>query len=146
LWTSGNCRGSSPLSTSTGQQWRVHISDDLKGSTHTDSVAKNAQQCLFNLRRLKKFVLAPKTLTNFYRGTIESILSGCITAWHGNCTDDRNRRSLQRVVQSAQRITGANQSWDRETEKTASISRPSDCLTAIFIYSVILLLGLCVLL
>ena len=54
----------------------VHITDDLKWSTHTDSVVKKVQQCLFNLRRLKKFVLAPKTLTNFYRCTTDSILSG----------------------------------------------------------------------
>jgi hypothetical protein len=52
----------------------IHISDILKWSTYTDSVVK------------KKLVLAPKTLTNFYRCTIESILSGCITAWYGNCT------------------------------------------------------------
>ena len=49
-------------------------------------------------------VLAPKTL-KLYRCTIESILPGCITAWYGNCTA-RNRRSLQWVLQSAQRITG----------------------------------------
>ena len=61
----------------------VHITNDLKLSTHTDSVVKKP---LFNLRRLKKFGLAPKTLTYFYRCTIESILSGCITAWYGNCT------------------------------------------------------------
>jgi hypothetical protein len=83
----------------------VHITDKLKWSTHTDSVRKKAQQRLFNLRRLKKFVLSPKTLTNFYRCTIESILSGCITAWYGNCTP-LNSRALQRVVRSAQRITG----------------------------------------
>jgi hypothetical protein len=58
----------------------VLITDDLKWSTHTDSVAKKAQQRLFNLSRLKKFVFAPKTLTNFYRCTIESILSGLATA------------------------------------------------------------------
>ena len=44
----------------------VHITDKLKWSTHTDSVIKKAKQCLFNLRRLKKFGLSPKTLTNFY--------------------------------------------------------------------------------
>ena len=54
----------------------VHITDKLKWSTNTDSVVKKAQQCLFNLRRLKKFGLSPKTLTYFYRCTIESILSG----------------------------------------------------------------------
>ena len=56
----------------------VHITDKLKWSTHTDSVVKKEQQSLFNIRSLKKFVLAPKTLTNLYRCTIESILSGCI--------------------------------------------------------------------
>ena len=64
----------------------VHITDKLNWSTHTDSVVKKAQQCLFNLRRLKKFGLSPKALTNFYRCTIESILAGCITAWYGNCS------------------------------------------------------------
>ena len=63
------------------------------------------QKRLFNLRRLKKFGLSPKTLTNFYRCTIESILSGCITTWYGNCTA-LNRKALQMVVQSAQHTTG----------------------------------------
>jgi hypothetical protein len=58
------------------------------------------QQSLFNLRRLKKFVSSPKTLTNFYRCTIESILLGCITARYSNCTA-HNCRALQRVVLSA---------------------------------------------
>ena len=57
----------------------VHITDKLKWSTHTDSVVKKVQQ-RFNLKRLKKFGLSLKTLTNFYRCTIGSILLGCITA------------------------------------------------------------------
>ena len=57
----------------------VHITDKLKWSTHTNSVVKKAQQRLFNLRRLNKLAWHLKTLTNFYRCTIESILSGCIT-------------------------------------------------------------------
>ena len=68
-------------------------------------MVKKAQQRLFNLRRLKKFGLSSKTLTNFYRCTIKSILSGCITAWYGNCTA-LNRKAFQRVVRSAQHITG----------------------------------------
>jgi hypothetical protein len=83
----------------------VHITDDLKWSIHTDSVVKNARQLLFNLRRLKKCGLVPKTITTFYRCTIESILLGCITAWYSNCIA-RIRRALQRVVRSAQCITG----------------------------------------
>ncbi|XP_055724603.1 uncharacterized protein LOC129815157 [Salvelinus fontinalis] len=53
----------------------------------------------------QKFGLSPKTLTNFYRCTIESILLGCITSWYGNCST-HNRKALQRVVSSAQCITG----------------------------------------
>ena len=66
---------------------------------------KKAQQRLFNLRRLKKFGLSRKALKHFYRCTIERILLGCITAWYGNCST-HNRKALQRVVRSAQRITG----------------------------------------
>ena len=44
-------------------------------------------------------------LTNFYRCTNGSIFSGCITAWYGNCST-YNRKALQRVVRSAERITG----------------------------------------
>jgi hypothetical protein len=78
----------------------VHITDELKWSPHTDSVVKKEQQHLFNLRRLKKCGLAPQTLINIYRCTIQSILSGCITAWYGNCTA-HNHKPLIRVVRSA---------------------------------------------
>ena len=81
----------------------IHITDKLKWSTHTCSVVKQ-QQHLFNLRRLKKLACHLKP-SQTYRCTIESILSGCIPAWYGNCTT-HNRRALQRVVRSAQRITG----------------------------------------
>ena len=53
----------------------VHITNNLKWSTHTDSVLKKVQQRLFNLWSLKNLVLVPKTLTNFYRCAIEGILS-----------------------------------------------------------------------
>ena len=69
----------------------VHIMDKLKWSTHTESV-------VVNVRRLKKCGLSPKTL--FYRCTIESILSGCIITWYGNCTA-HNCNALQRVMRSA---------------------------------------------
>ena len=92
----------------------VHITDKLKLSTHTDSVVKKAQQRLFNFRRQKKFGLEPKNLTNFYRCTIESTLSGCINAWYGNCTT----HPLQRGVRSAQRITGGKLTALQDTYST----------------------------
>ena len=75
------------------------------------------QQRLFNLRRLKKCGLSPKTLTNLDRCRIESILSGCITAWYGNCTE-HNRKALQMVVWSAQRITGGKLPGLQDTYST----------------------------
>ncbi|KAK3556306.1 hypothetical protein QTP70_007130 [Hemibagrus guttatus] len=42
--------------------------------------------------------LPPPILTMFYRGTIESILSSCITAWFGNCTVRKNCILLYRSV------------------------------------------------
>ena len=98
---------------------------------------KKAQQRLFNLRRLKKFGLSPKALTNFYRCTIESILAGCITAWYGNCSA-LNRKALQRVVRTAQRITGGKLPALQDTYTTRcyrkaikiikDINHPNHCL------------------
>ena len=42
----------------------------------------------------------------FYSCTIESILTGCVSAWYGNCLAS-GRKARQRVVRVAQYITGA---------------------------------------
>ncbi|CAI5682340.1 unnamed protein product [Oreochromis niloticus] len=83
----------------------VHISEDLSWTTNTASLAKKAQQRLYFLRKLKRASAPPPILTTFYRGTIESILSSCITVWGGSCTD-YNRKALQRIVRTAERIVG----------------------------------------
>ncbi len=49
------------------------------------------------LRRLKRASLPPPILTTFYRGTIESVLTSCITVWYGNCSA-ADRKTLQRTV------------------------------------------------
>ena len=54
-----------------------------------DTMVKTTWQRLFNLRLLKKFVLA---LTVFYRSTFESILLGFIKAWYGNSTSNSTWR------------------------------------------------------
>ena len=38
---------------------------------------------------------------------IENILTGCITAWYGNCSA-YNHKALQRVVRTAQYTTGVS--------------------------------------
>ena len=93
-WTSGSGRGGShaPIHIDGAEVERVScfkflcvfIKDDLTWSRQADSVEKTAQKSLNFLRRLKMFGMSAKTLTSFYRCTIESILSGCITAWFGS--------------------------------------------------------------
>ncbi|KAK0136250.1 hypothetical protein N1851_027855 [Merluccius polli] len=50
--------------------------------------------------------MSSKILSNFYRCTVESILTSSITVWYGNCTA-QDRKALQRVVKTAQHISGA---------------------------------------
>ena len=50
--------------------------------------------------------MGPQILKRFYSCTIESILIDCITAWYGNCSAS-DCKALQRVVRTAQYITGA---------------------------------------
>ncbi|KAI5614034.1 gastrula zinc finger protein XlCGF28.1-like [Silurus asotus] len=68
----------------------VHLADNLTWSLNTSSITKKALQRLYFLRRLKKAHLPSPILTMFYRGTIESILNSCITAWFGNCTGSQD--------------------------------------------------------
>ncbi len=58
------------------------------------------------LRRLKIASLPPPILTTFYRCTIESVLTSCITVWYGNCSA-ADRKTLQRTVNTAAKIIGA---------------------------------------
>ncbi len=84
----------------------VNITEDLTWTIRTQSVMRKTHQRLFFLRWLKKFGLSSKILRQFYGCTVESILTGCIIAWYGNCTT-LNRKALQRIVQMAQHIIGS---------------------------------------
>ncbi|XP_051886490.1 uncharacterized protein LOC127578465 isoform X2 [Pristis pectinata] len=78
----------------------VNISEDLSWAQHIDTITKEAQQRLYFIRSLRRFGMSPKTLANFYRCAVESILTGCITVWYGgSIVQDRKR--LQSVVDSA---------------------------------------------
>ncbi len=45
-------------------------------------------------------------LKTFYSGAIESVLTQCISVWHGN-TSNQNCKALQRVMRLAERISGS---------------------------------------
>ncbi|KAI4876984.1 hypothetical protein NFI96_002431 [Prochilodus magdalenae] len=83
----------------------VHITEELTWTEHTTQVVKKAQQRLFFLRWLKRFGMDPRILRTFYTCTVESILTGSITTWYESCTAIE-RKALQRVVRTAQYITG----------------------------------------
>jgi hypothetical protein len=85
LRTTGKGGPSTPPFSSTGLWWSrlragVNITNKLTWSKHTKTVVKRVQKNLFPLRRLKRFGMGPQILKRFYICTIESILTGCITA------------------------------------------------------------------
>eukprot|EP00061_Rhincodon_typus_P005347 g24740.t1 len=84
----------------------VVITSNLSWSTHVDAMIKKAQHHYF-LRRLKKFGMSIKTLINFRRCTVESILSGRITARYGSYSA-QDRKELQSVMNTAYSIMRAN--------------------------------------
>ncbi len=73
--------------------------------THQTQV-KKARQRLYHLRQLRKFRVSPTILKTFYSGTIESVLTPCISVWYGN-SSSQDCKALQRVVCLAERISGS---------------------------------------
>ncbi|KAI4894024.1 hypothetical protein NFI96_002878 [Prochilodus magdalenae] len=94
-------RGSAVLGSS-----GLHLTNDFTWSLHTSKVVRSACQRLFFLRRLRKFGLPPDILTNFYRCTIENILTACITVWYGSCAAyDRKAPEKEWLLESSNPVT-----------------------------------------
>ena len=68
----------------------VHVSEDLSWTTNTTSLARRAHQRLHFLRKLRRAGALPPIMCTFYRGTIESVLTSCVTVWYGACTTSCN--------------------------------------------------------
>ncbi|KAK3551887.1 hypothetical protein QTP70_031649, partial [Hemibagrus guttatus] len=100
-------REEEPLWRSSTKFLGVHLAENFSWSFNTTSITRKAQQHLYFLRRLRKAHLPPLILTMFYRGTIESILNSCITAWFGNCTVS-DRKTLQQILRTAEKIIGVS--------------------------------------
>ena len=63
----------------------VHITDKQTWYVNTASLVKRAHRCVYFLRRMRKAHLPLLILTSFYRSTIESILTNCISVCSGAC-------------------------------------------------------------
>ncbi len=84
----------------------VNISENLTWTTHIQTQVKKARQRLYHLRQLRKFRVSPTILKTFYSGTIESVLTQCISVWYGN-SSNQDCKALQKVVRLAERISGS---------------------------------------
>uniref|UniRef100_A0A3P9JJJ8 Reverse transcriptase domain-containing protein n=1 Tax=Oryzias latipes TaxID=8090 RepID=A0A3P9JJJ8_ORYLA len=102
----------------------VHISSDLTWSTNTSCLVKKAHQRLYFLRRLKRAGMGIPVLTSFYRCVVESVMTSCITVWHGSCSA-AERKALQRVTKAAQRTVGCSLPSTTDIYKTRCRKRAS---------------------
>ncbi len=85
----------------------VHITEDLSWTNNTAALAKKAQQRLYFLHKLRRARAPAPIMCTFYRGTIESILTSCITVWYGACNASC-RKSLLRIMRAAEKIVGVS--------------------------------------
>ncbi|KAK3536268.1 hypothetical protein QTP86_000654 [Hemibagrus guttatus] len=83
------------------------ITKELKWEQNISSLTKEAQQRMYFLWQLKKFLLPVKMLVNFYTAIIESILTSSITVWFAAATA-RDKAKLQRVIHSAEKVIGCS--------------------------------------
>ncbi|KAK3548080.1 hypothetical protein QTP70_004510 [Hemibagrus guttatus] len=83
------------------------ITKELKWEQNIRSLTKKAQQRMYFLSQLKKFLLPVKMLVNFYIAIIEYILTSSITVWFAAATA-RDKAKLQRVIHSAEKVIGCS--------------------------------------
>ena len=84
----------------------THTTEDRSWTANASAVVKKAWQRLHFLRILRRNHLEENLLVAFYRSTIESVLTYCITAWYAHCFV-ADRKNLQRVIKTTQHITGS---------------------------------------
>lgn len=81
------------------------VTSRLTSSVHTSYQVGKAHQHLYFLRKVRQPYLPRPLLVNFYRATIQSILTYCCTVWFTSCTAE-NSKELQKVVRVAEKIIG----------------------------------------
>ncbi len=104
----------------------VHITEDLSWTNNTAALAKKAQQRLYFLRKLRRARAPAPIMCTFYRGTMESILTSCITVWYGTCNASC-RKSLQRIVRAAEKIVGVSLPYLQDIYSTR-LTRKALCI------------------
>ncbi|KAK3561509.1 hypothetical protein QTP86_006173 [Hemibagrus guttatus] len=104
------------------------ITKELKWEQNIRSLTKKAQQKMYFLWQLKKFLLPVKMLVNFYTAIIKSIFTSSITVWFAAATA-RDKAKLQRVIHSAEKYkrhlstTSNSQTPNSTMAKTKELSK-----------------------
>ena len=102
----------------------VHITKKLMVQTHQDSLEEGTTKPI----PLRKTIWHGSL--KLYSCTIESFVTGCITAWYGNCSAS-DRKALQRVVRMAQCITGGQACHPGPLYQAASEEGSKNCQTPV---------------
>ncbi len=84
-----------------------------------------AQQRLYFHSKLRRARAPAPIMCTFYRGTIESILTSCITVWYGACNASC-RKTLQWIVRAAEKIVGVSLPSLQDIYSTRLPAKPSD--------------------
>lgn len=79
------------------------------------------------------FQIPPQILTNIYRCSIKSILTGCLIVWYGSCAVSK-RKALQRVVRAAEMIIGTKLPTLQDIFHTRCLKNASEIVFDICIY------------
>ncbi|KAK2902626.1 hypothetical protein Q8A73_012372 [Channa argus] len=93
----------------------VYIKEDLSWTNNTPALAKKSQQRLYFLRKLRRTRAPAPIMYTFYRGTMESILTSCITVWYGTCNASC-RKTLQRIPAAIREETAEPTGQDQQVE------------------------------
>ena len=81
----------------------VIIDDKLNWQMHSSAVCKKLNRRMFFLRKLRSLKIDAVILSLFYRSTIQSILSFCISAWGGNIRY-KDKCTMNRIIKKACKI------------------------------------------
>ncbi len=84
----------------------VNIPEDLTWTTHIQTQVKKPGKTVPSVtaEEIQGLTSNPE---NFLSGTIESVLTQCISVWYGN-SSSQDCKALQRVVRLAERILGSS--------------------------------------
>ena len=101
----------------------VHLSSDLKWSTHVEAVCAKASRRLFALRSLKRSGILPRDLRSVYSYFIRPVLGYACPVWHTSLPHKLSDQ-LEHIQRRALRIIVPHLSYTSEWSKGTESYQP----------------------